>query len=76
MYKLIMNRYQEEKLDALDLMPAVLENSVQGICEVLKKYNLSINQSDYVLNEVRKTLNNKPLWFDFLDKQNELLEGK
>ncbi|MZI79426.1 hypothetical protein GT646_01075 [Clostridium butyricum] len=61
-----MDMYQREKLNTLNLTPAVLENSVQGICEVLKKYNLSINQSDYVLNEVRKTLNNKPLWFDSL----------
>lgn len=62
-----MNRYQREKLRDLNLPTAILENSVNQICEVLKKHDLSLNQSDYVLDEVRKTLKNKPLWSDSLE---------
>lgn len=62
-----MNRYQREKLGNLNLTPAVFENCVNQICVVLKENNLSLNQSDYVLDEVRKTLKNKPLWSDSLE---------
>lgn len=57
-----MNAYETEKWRELGISKEKAKKTTGEVIEVFKESNLSLNQVNAVLDLVKDTLKNKPLW--------------